>query len=124
MSDLGAKFTLGGQEMKNRVVVAPMTRARCEVTEDPYDIKNSLPSELHVEYYSQRAGSGLIITEGTQVSELGTGWMCAPKMIEDAHAEAWKPVVDAVHAKGGLIYMQLWNLVSSLWIHNGVSSPI
>lgn len=73
MSELSAKFTVGGQELKNRLVVAPMTRARCEVTEDPFDIKNSLPSELHVEYYSQRAGSGLIITEGTQISELGTG---------------------------------------------------
>jgi 2,4-dienoyl-CoA reductase-like NADH-dependent reductase (Old Yellow Enzyme family) len=112
MTELSSKFTLGGQEMKNRIVLAPMTRAKCEETNDPFDIKNSLPNELHVEYYSQRAGSGLIITEGTQVSELGTGWMCAPKMIEDAHAEAWKPVVEAVHAKGGLIYMQLWHLVS------------
>jgi N-ethylmaleimide reductase len=109
-AELSSKFTVGGQELKNRIVLAPLTRSRCEVTKDPYDIKNSLPNELHVEYYSQRASGGLLITEGTQVSELGWGWMCAPKMIEDAHAEAWKPVTKAVHDKDGLIYMQLWHL--------------
>jgi N-ethylmaleimide reductase len=109
-ADLSSKFTVGGQELKNRIVLAPMTRARCEVTEDPFDIRNSLPNELHVEYYSQRASGGLLITEGTQISELASGWMCAPKIINQAHVEAWKPVTKAVHDKGGLIYIQLWHL--------------
>jgi N-ethylmaleimide reductase len=111
MDDFGAKFTIGGQELNNRIVHAPMTRARCDPTpEDPFSIKNSLPNDVMVEYYAQRAGAGLIVSEGTQISELAWGWMCAPKIIQDEHAEAWKKVVDAVHAKGGVIYMQLWHL--------------
>jgi N-ethylmaleimide reductase len=105
-----SKITIGGQELQNRIVMAPMTRARCDVTEDPFDIKNSLPNDLMVEYYSQRASAGLIITEGTQISELATGWMCAPKINTEEHVNAWKRVVDAVHEKGGLIYCQLWHL--------------
>mmetsp|Transcript_18946 Transcript_18946/g.45749 ORF Transcript_18946/g.45749 Transcript_18946/m.45749 type:complete len:402 (+) Transcript_18946:318-1523(+) len=109
--DLGAKFTIGGQELNNRLVMAPMTRARCDPTpDDPFSIQNSLPNDLMVEYYAQRASAGLIISEGTQINELGTGWMCAPKISQEEHAVAWKKVVDAVHAKGGVIYMQLWHL--------------
>jgi N-ethylmaleimide reductase len=111
---LFSKFTVGGQELQNRIVMSPMTRGRCDITEDPFDIKNSLPNERMIEYYKQRASAGLIITEGTQLSELGWGWMCAPKINSEAHAKAWKPVVDAVHEKGGIIYCQLWHLVSTL----------
>ena len=106
-----SKITIGDQELQNRIVMAPMTRARCNITEDPFDIENSLPNELMVEYYKQRASAGLIITEGTQISELAWGWMCAPKIDTERNAEAWKPVVDAVHEAGGKIYCQLWHLV-------------
>lgn len=116
-----SKITIGGQELQNRIVMAPMTRARCDVTEDPFDIKNSLPNDLMLEYYSQRASAGLIITEGTQISELATGWMCAPKINTEEHAIAWKRVVDAVHEKGGLIYCQLWHLVSRIFANRLIS---
>jgi N-ethylmaleimide reductase len=114
MSDMimFSKVTMGGQELENRIVLSPMTRARCDQTEDPFDIKNSMANERMLEYYKQRASAGLIITEGTQVSELGYGWMCAPRMDKEEHVEPWKRAVDAVHEKGGTIYMQLWHLVS------------
>lgn len=118
---LFSKFTLGGQELQNRMVLAPMTRGRCEPTpDDLFSIKNSLPNDRMAEYYAQRASAGLIITEGTQISELSWGWMCAPKIDTPEHAEAWKKVTKAVHDKGGVIYMQLWHLVSSVIsdIHN------
>jgi N-ethylmaleimide reductase len=70
---LSAKFTLGGQVLKNRIVLAPMTRARCDPTQDHFDIKNSLANDVMAEYYSQRASAGLMITEGTQISELAWG---------------------------------------------------
>jgi len=108
---LFSKFTLGGQELQNRMVLAPMTRSRCEPTpDDLFSIKNSMPNERMVEYYTQRASAGLIITEGTQISELSWGWMCAPKIETEEHATAWKKVTDAVHEKGGIIYLQLWHL--------------
>jgi N-ethylmaleimide reductase len=110
---LFSKLTIGDLEFQNRVVMAPMTRSRCDVTEDPFDVRNSLPNDLVIEYYKQRASAGLIITEGVQISELGTGWMCAPKISSEQHAEAWKPVVDAVHEKGGKIFCQLWHMVSA-----------
>lgn len=110
---LFSPLVVGGQELKNRMVLAPMTRARCEPTpEDDYDIKNSLPTDMMRDYYVQRASAGLLITEGTQVSELGTGWMCAPKIEKEEHAEAWKKVTDGVHENDGVIYCQLWHLVS------------
>lgn len=112
MDVFAAKFTLGGQELKNRLVVAPMTRARCDPTpDDLHSTQNSLPNDVMAEYYAQRAGAGLIISEGTQISELAWGWMCAPKIQEETHADAWKKVTEAVHAKGGVIYLQLWHLV-------------
>jgi len=105
-----SKITIGDQELQNRLVLAPMTRARCTPTEDPFDIKNTLPNELHVEYYSQRANAGLVITEGTAVSEEGSGWMNAPHLTSKEHADAWKPVVEAVHAKDAKIYLQMWHI--------------
>jgi 2,4-dienoyl-CoA reductase-like NADH-dependent reductase (Old Yellow Enzyme family) len=61
-------------------------------------------------YYEQRASSGLIITEATAISEDGSGWRNAPHIRTEAHAEAWKPIVDKVHEKGGVIFMQLWHM--------------
>lgn len=107
---LFSKLTIGDLEFQNRIVMAPMTRSRCDITEDPFDIRNSLPNDLLIEYYKQRASAGLLITEGVQISELGTGWMCAPKISSEQHAEAWKQVVDAVHEKGGKIFCQLWHM--------------
>ncbi|TYZ63032.1 hypothetical protein PybrP1_004026 [[Pythium] brassicae (nom. inval.)] len=97
-------LTLGdGLTLKNRVVMAPLTRARI----DPV---SRAPSEINEIYYEQRAGAGLIITEATSVSEQGHGWFCAPGLYNDLQADAWSKVVDRVHAKGGKIFVQLWHM--------------
>ncbi|MEO1004911.1 MAG: alkene reductase [Cyanobacteria bacterium J06638_38] len=90
-----------GLALKNRVVMAPMTRARAGT--------ERMANALMAEYYAQRAGAGLIITEATTISEQGNGWQQSPGIYTDQQAEAWKQVVDAVHQKGSLIYLQLWH---------------
>lgn len=105
-----APITVGGQELKNRIVLAPMTRARCTPTEDPLDPANTNPNEIMVEYYTQRASAGLIVTEATAVSEMGSGWLNAPHIRTKENVEGWKKVVDSVHEKNGVIYLQLWHM--------------
>ncbi|KAL9178350.1 hypothetical protein ACHAXT_001778 [Thalassiosira profunda] len=101
---LQAKFTLGDDlELSNRLVMAPMTCARCDPGTD-------MPNDVMKEYYTQRASAGLIITEGTQISEEGKGWANAPCITTDEHVQAWTKVTDSVHAKGGKIFLQLWHL--------------
>ncbi|MEM8718230.1 MAG: alkene reductase [Cyanobacteria bacterium P01_G01_bin.39] len=90
-----------GISLKNRVVMAPLTRGRAG--------KERMANSLMAEYYAQRAGAGLIITEATTISEQGNGWQQSPGIYTDEQAEAWKQVVDAVHQKGALIYLQLWH---------------
>ena len=90
---------LGGLTLRNRVVMAPMTRSRA----GPGDV----PSDIMVEYYRQRAGAGLIITEGTQPSPAGKGYWRTPGIHSQAQIDGWRRVGDAVHAAGGLIVMQL-----------------
>jgi N-ethylmaleimide reductase len=105
-----SKFTVGGQELQNRVVLAPLTRARCTPTEDPLDTVSRTPNDLMATYYEQRASAGLIITEATAVSEEGYGWLNSPELRTEAQMEAWKNIVDKVHAKGSKIYVQFWNM--------------
>lgn len=69
-----------------------------------------MPNDLMLEYYVQRASGGLLITEATAISEEGSGWRNAPHITTEAHAEAWKKIVDAVHEKDGVIYLQLWHM--------------
>ncbi|CAF0965790.1 unnamed protein product [Didymodactylos carnosus] len=90
---------LGSLNLKNRVVMASLTRDR-----------NIVPAQLQVEYYSQRAGAGLILTEGTLVNAQGTEWSNAPGLYNDEQAKGWKSVVDSVHAHNGLIFLQLWHV--------------
>ncbi len=94
-------FMLGDLPVKNRVVMAPMTRARAGT--------ERMPNALMAEYYAQRAGAGLIITEATVVSQQGNGWNQSPGIYSDEQATAWRQVVDAVHAKGTPIFLQLWH---------------
>lgn len=94
-------FDLHGLHLDNRVVLAPMTRARAG--------SERLANAIMAEYYAERAGAGLIITEATTVSAQGNGWVGSPGIYTDAQGEAWKPVVDAVHAEGGKIFLQLWH---------------
>lgn len=103
-------ITIGGQELKNRIVLAPMTRARCTPTQDPLDPANTNPNDLMVEYYTQRASCGLIVSEATAISELGSGWLNAPHIRTADNVAGWKKVVDSVHAADGIIYLQLWHL--------------
>jgi len=93
-------FDLAGKTLKNRIVMAPMTRSRAQEPE-----RIATPSMAI--YYSQRASAGLIITEGTQPSLQGQGYTNTPGLHSPAQVESWKKVTDAVHAQGGLIFVQL-----------------
>ncbi|MFA0960590.1 alkene reductase [Roseivirga sp. BDSF3-8] len=97
------RYTMHDLELKNRVVMAPMTRSRADNPENA-------PTDLHVEYYKQRAGAGLIISEGSQVSTQGVGYINTAGIHNKAQVEGWKKVTDAVHAEGGKIFIQLWHV--------------
>ncbi|KZP34339.1 FMN-linked oxidoreductase [Athelia psychrophila] len=99
---LREEVTLGSVTLKNRIIMSSLTRSRSE----PVDVAN----DFNVEYYRQRAGAGLIMTEGTLVSMQGTEWPHAPGIYSKEHADAWRKVVDAVHGAGGLIFAQLWHV--------------
>ncbi|MBL8889151.1 MAG: alkene reductase [Planctomycetaceae bacterium] len=92
---------LGGLRLKNRLVLAPMTRARAG--------QQRIPNSLMAEYYRQRAGAGLVITEATTISPQGNGWNESPGIYTDAMVEGWKETVAAIHAEGGSVFMQLWH---------------
>ena len=96
-----APFDLDGLQLKNRVVLAPMTRARAGA--------ERLANALMAEYYAQRAGAGLLITEATTVSAQGNGWVNSPGICTDEQGQAWRQVTDAVHAEGSPIFLQLWH---------------
>ncbi|MGO3083485.1 MAG: alkene reductase [Psychrobacter celer] len=93
---------MGSQTLKNRIIMAPLTRLRAV---EPGDV----PTALAGEYYSQRAGAGLVITEATQVSFQAKGYAGAPGIHTKDQVTAWKAVVDNVHAKGGKIVVQMWH---------------
>ena len=99
MKSLFEPCQLGSVELKNRVVMAPMTRSRS------YD--DGTPTAMMVDYYRQRGSAGLIITEGTYTAEDGKGYCRTPGIVTQAHIAAWKKVVDAVHSQGGKIVLQL-----------------
>ncbi|EGK86334.1 alkene reductase [Microcoleus vaginatus PCC 9802] len=94
-------FKIGDLSLKNRVVMAPLTRARAG--------EARMPNALMTEYYTQRASAGLIITEATVVSTQANGWLNTPGIYSDEQGEAWKQIVTAVHAHETPIFMQLWH---------------
>ncbi|KAL7570728.1 hypothetical protein ACA910_017850 [Epithemia clementina (nom. ined.)] len=104
------EFEIGGQKLKNRLVLSPMTRARCTPSEDPFDISCTIPNEIMGDYYEQRANAGLLVTEGTFFCEEGSGWRNAPWIQKPEHVEGWKKITDRVHKAGSVIYCQLWHL--------------
>ncbi|QHT66304.1 alkene reductase [Rhodocytophaga rosea] len=106
-------YTLGSYQLKNRLVMAPMTRSRAG--------KGNVPTDLTVEYYTQRASAGLIITEGSQVSPQGVGYANTPGIYSAEQVEGWKQVTTAIHNKGGRVFLQLWHVgrVSHSLYHNG-----
>jgi N-ethylmaleimide reductase len=95
-------YTLSDLKLKNRIVMAPLTRTRAQN-------QGKAPNELMAEYYTQRAGAGLIITEGTFVSEQGQGWYGAPGIYTEEQRVGWERITDGVHSAGGLIFLQLWH---------------
>ncbi|MFP3558983.1 alkene reductase [Paraburkholderia sp. SIMBA_049] len=102
MSKLFSQAQVGHFNLKHRVVLAPLTRMRTE--------PGNVPGDLMVEYYSQRAtDGGLLITDCTAVSQLGIAYVDAPAIYTAEHVAGWKRVIDAVHAKGGRIFMQIWH---------------
>ena len=98
---LFSPYRLGDLELRNRLVMAPMTRSRAI---------GNVPNDLMAEYYGQRADAGLIITEGTAPSANGLGYPRIPGLFSDAQVEGWKKVTEAVHARGGRIFAQLMHV--------------
>ena len=94
--------TLGAAPLANRIVMAPLTRNRAGA--------GLVPSEFAAEYYAQRASAGLIITEATQVSKQAQGYQDTPGLYTADQIAGWQKVTDAVHAKGGRIFVQLWHV--------------
>ena len=91
----------GELHLKNRIAMAPMTRGRAGETR--------VPNEMMAEYYYQRSGAGLLITEATVVSEEGIGWVGSPGIYTDAMVDGWRKVTDKVRPTGALIFLQLWH---------------
>ncbi len=102
MADLSSPVQFGDLKLKNRVVMAPLTRSRA--TDD------RVPTAMMAEYYAQRASAGLIISEATVITEEANGYLNTPGLFSDAQVEGWKQVTNAVHEKGGLIVAQLWHV--------------
>ena len=102
MPTLFDPIRLGAIEAPNRILMAPLTRARAT--------RAHVPTARMAEYYAQRAGAGLIISEATGISQEGLGWPYAPGVWSPEQVEAWAPVVRAVHEAGGRIVCQLWHM--------------
>lgn len=102
MPSLFDPITLGAIEAPNRILMAPLTRTRA--TDD------HVPTEIMIDYYRQRAGAGVIISEATGISRQGLGWPNAPGIWTAEQVEAWKPITDAVHKADGRIVVQLWHM--------------
>jgi len=106
-------FKLGPYKLKNRLVMAPMTRNRAG--------EGNVPVNMNATYYQQRVSAGLIISEASQVSEQGVGYPKTPGIHTTEQVEGWKKVTEAVHDKGGIIFLQLWHVgrISHPDFHNG-----
>ena len=112
-SQLFSPVPMGDLVLANRIVMAPLTRARAG--------ESRVPNSLMAEYYAQRASAGLIISEATTISEQGIGWPNTPGIYTNEMQDGWKQVVDTVHDRGGRIFLQLWHTgrASHSDFHNG-----
>jgi N-ethylmaleimide reductase len=97
------QYAMGDLMLRNRVVMAPMTRSRADNPENA-------PTDLHAKYYRQRASAGLIITEGSQISKRAVGYVNTPGIYSVPQIEGWRKVTEAVHDEGGKIFLQLWHV--------------
>lgn len=111
MPSLFDPIRIGAIEAPNRIFMAPLTRARAT--------RDHVPTPIMVEYYTQRASAGLIISEATGISQEGLGWPYAPGLWNREQVEAWKPVTKAVHEHGGRIVAQLWHM--GRMVHSSVT---
>lgn len=102
MPTLFDPIKIGELELRNRIVMAPLTRCRAE--------PGRVPGALMAEYYVQRASAGLIISEATSVAPMGVGYPNTPGIWSDEQVAGWKNITDAVHANGGRIVLQLWHV--------------
>ncbi|ENW97820.1 alkene reductase [Acinetobacter sp. NIPH 298] len=102
MAELNSALQVGDFTIKNRLVLAPLTRARSG--------EERIPNDLMVEYYQQRANAGLIITEATVISPKAAGYANTPGLWSQEQAQAWHKIVDAVHVQGSKIVVQLWHV--------------
>lgn len=100
--DLFSQYELGDIKLSNRMVMAPMTRCRA--------VEGNVPNSLAATYYSQRSQAGLIITEGSQVSPQGVGYVRTPGIYSPEQVDGWRKVTDAVHQEGCNIFLQLWHV--------------
>ena len=96
------KYRLGDLELNNRIIMPPMTRARAG--------SGNIATPLMAEYYAQRASAGLIISEGTQISQRGQGYAWTPGIYTTRQVAGWKKVTDAVHQAKGIMFAQLWHV--------------
>jgi len=105
---------MGDLNLKNRLIIAPMTRSRCNNSDHT-------PTELQAIYYKQRASAGLIISEGSQVSKRAVGYVNTPGIYSEIQVKGWKKVTDEVHKENGKIFIQLWHVgrVSHPDFHDG-----
>jgi len=101
-SPLLQPFALGDLSLANRVVMAPLTRSRAGVAR--------IPNATMAEYYAQRSSAGLIVSEATTISEQANGWLESPGIYTDAMVAGWRLTTEAVHARGGRIFLQLWHM--------------
>ncbi|MDK3019770.1 alkene reductase [Pseudodonghicola flavimaris] len=117
MSRLFTPYDLAGLSLPNRVVMAPMTRSRAET---------GVPDDQTALYYAQRADAGLLITEGAPVSPEGNGYLYTPGIYTDAQEAGWAQVTQAVHDRGGRIFVQLWHVgrVSHTSLQPGGGAPV
>ncbi|UXY14046.1 alkene reductase [Chitiniphilus purpureus] len=111
-------YRLSGLTLPNRIVMPPMTRSRAGA--------GNVPTALMAEYYAQRASAGLIITEGTQISQQGQGYAWTPGIHSAGQVAGWRRVTEAVHAAGGRIFAQLWHVgrISHVSLQPDGSAPV
>ncbi|AEF46304.1 12-oxophytodienoate reductase [Serratia sp. AS12] len=111
-------YNLGPISLTNHIVMAPLTRNRAGA--------GLVPSELAATYYAQRATAGLLITEATQISAQAQGYQDTPGIYTPAQVDGWRKVTDAVHAKGGHIFVQLWHVgrISHVDLQPGGAAPV
>ena len=92
---------IGDLSLRNRIVMAPLTRSRSN--------DDGIPPAFAADYYAQRAGAGIIISEATNISPQAVGYALTPGIWNDQQIEAWRPIVQAVHDRGGVMFLQLWH---------------